>query len=394
MLNGDAVAAIDDSDFKQVCELVVELMQQFAVPGVAVGILHGEQEHVAGFGVTSIENPLPITAATLFQIGSITKTFTATAIMRLVDMGKLDLNVPVRTYLPNLRLADESVAERVTLRHLLTHTGGWEGEFAGHFGDEADALATAVATFAELPQMTPLGEVFSYSRAGFCLAGRVIEVVAGKSYEAAMKELVFDPLGLNHSYFFATDVIMQRFAVGHAVEDNHAVVAVPWAVGREVHPAGGIVCNILDLLRYAQFHMGVGCAPDGTRLLSEKSLRMMHAPQHRTSRNEAVGLSWFIETVDGVKLIQHGGGTHGQTAFFASAPDQRWAMAVLTNSDDADAVGKALMAFAKARYLGITHAEPQLLTLTRTQLERYVGCYDTGAVCCTCLLQGMTSFCK
>src|SRR5262245_3298695 len=103
-------------------------MDRFRVPGVAVGVLHDGQESIEGFGVTSVEDPLPVDATALFQIGSITKTFTATAVMRLVEQGKLDLDVPFRTYLPDLWLVDESVAARVTLRHALTHVAGWPGD--------------------------------------------------------------------------------------------------------------------------------------------------------------------------------------------------------------------------------------------------------------------------
>src|SRR6266545_2698458 len=99
------------------------------VPGVALGVWHEGDEHAAGVGVTSVENPLEIDADTLFQVGSITKTVTASVAMRLVEQGELDLDAPARTYLPRFRLADEDVATRVTMRHLLTHTGGWVGDY-------------------------------------------------------------------------------------------------------------------------------------------------------------------------------------------------------------------------------------------------------------------------
>src|SRR5260370_734986 len=113
--------------FEAIVDAVRGAMEETETPGAAVGMWHRGEEHVAGLGVTSVENPLDVTADTLFQIGSITKTFTATTAMALVEQGKLDLDSPVRTYLPELRLADEGVAERVTMRHLLTHMGGLGG---------------------------------------------------------------------------------------------------------------------------------------------------------------------------------------------------------------------------------------------------------------------------
>src|SRR5262245_28225405 len=113
-----------DDRFDELSTLVERRMDEVGVPGVALGVLSGGEVRAAGFGVTSVEHPLEVTPQTLYQIGSITKTITATIVMRMVEDGALDLDAPVRRYLPDLRLADEDVAEAVTMRHLLTHTGG------------------------------------------------------------------------------------------------------------------------------------------------------------------------------------------------------------------------------------------------------------------------------
>ena len=128
--------------------LVEEKQAEDAIPGVALGILSGDEEARAGFGVTSVENPLPVTAETLFQVGSITKTFLGTLVMRLAQQGKLDLDVPVRTYVPQLRLRSADATARVTLRHCLTHTAGWFGDHFEDFGWGDDALARYVAFMA------------------------------------------------------------------------------------------------------------------------------------------------------------------------------------------------------------------------------------------------------
>src|SRR5438105_1651274 len=137
------------------------------VPGVALGLLLDDVEHTAGFGVTNLDNPLPVDEDTLFQVGSITKTFTATAVMRLVDEGRLDLDRPVQIYLPDFRLAEPNVAATVTTRHLLTHTAGWIGDFFSDTGRGDDALARYVVEMADLEQLTPPGGVYSYCNAGF-----------------------------------------------------------------------------------------------------------------------------------------------------------------------------------------------------------------------------------
>jgi CubicO group peptidase (beta-lactamase class C family) len=252
---------IADPDFRQLGEYIVGRMQEYHVPGVAAAVLRDGQEYTAGFGITNVEAPVPVDANTLFQIGSITKTFTATVALRLMEAGKLDLDAPIRKYLPDLKLRDEAAAAGATLRHLFSHTGGWLGDYFDDTGSGDDALTKIVANMAELPQFTPLGETFSYNNAGFYLAGHVIETITGKSYEANVKELVFDPLGMDNSFFYANDAISRRVAVGHSVHDGKPVVARPWALARAAHAAGGIASTVTDMLKYARFQLGTAPHP-------------------------------------------------------------------------------------------------------------------------------------
>jgi CubicO group peptidase (beta-lactamase class C family) len=383
----DALHRIADASFRAVCAQVVGSMDRLGVPGVAVGVLHGDEEYIAGFGVTSVEHPLPVTEDTLFQIGSITKTFTATALFRLVELGKLALDVPLRTYLPDLRLKDEAVTAQVTLRHILTHTGGWQGDYYHEFGQGDDALAKLVGKMAELPQLSPLGAVWSYSNSGFYLAGRIIEVATGKNYEAALKELVLEPLGLTMSFFLAQDVITHRFAVGHELVDKQPKVVRPWAVPRAVAPVGGIVCNIKDLFRYARFHMGDGTAPDGARLLSQESLALMQTPLYPASGAEWIGLNWFITTVNGERIIRHGGGTNGQAAELKMVPAEKFAIAVLANSDTGPGLCGEISKAALKQFLGIALPEAVPLDLPEERLIPYIGRYDAPAIACEVTLR-------
>src|SRR5919108_4145309 len=121
-----------------------EAMRKTGTPGVAVGILLAGRAYGGGFGITSIAAPAPVDEQTLFQIGSTSKTFTATAVLRLVERGDLDLDAPVRRYLRDLRLKDPQVARTVTLRHLLTHTAGWVGDYFADTGRGDDALARVI----------------------------------------------------------------------------------------------------------------------------------------------------------------------------------------------------------------------------------------------------------
>jgi CubicO group peptidase (beta-lactamase class C family) len=343
-------------------------MGRFGVPGVAVGIIHGDGEEVGGFGVTSLENPLPVDGETLFQIGSITKTYTATAAMRLVEDGRLSLDDPIRSYLPDLRLADERSARALTMRHLLTHTGGWQGDYFEPLGPGDDALAQMVARLDRLEQLTPLGEVWSYNNAGFYIAGRVIEVLTGRPFELSLRELVLEPLGLEESFFFAQDVLTYRFAVGH---DRRGAVLRAWSVGRPAAPAGGLVSSLSDLLTYARLQW----APNG--FLSRASLAEMRRPHAEVGRSkgDAIGLGWFLLEDDGHSFVTHSGATNGQMALLVVAPKERFALAVLTNHDDGRAVNKAVRTEVLRSLLDINPPDDNYPQPSPAELVEYVGDY-------------------
>jgi CubicO group peptidase (beta-lactamase class C family) len=353
-------------------------MADLRVPGAAVGILQAGRELAAGFGVTNVNHPLAVDADTLFQIGSISKTFAGTAAMRLVDRGVLDLDAPVRTYLPDFKLADEAVAARVTLRHLFTHTGGWVGDYFEHTGFGADALERIVAKLASLPQLTPLGEVYTYSNSGFFVAGRVIEVVTGLSYERAIQSLVLESLGMKMSFFrhFATEFIVHRVAAGHEVRPTGPEVIRPWSRSRSAAPSGGIVSTARDMLRYARFHLGDGSTPSGEQVLRPETMALMQSPRFPTdSMGGAVGITWMIGEVGGTKVVRHGGSTFGQRASLVLVPSRDFAIVVLTNADRGEALTGRVTRWALEHYLGL--ADPPLVPLPRSvvELTPYVGRY-------------------
>jgi len=365
------------ADFSLLRAQVVEAMQRYHVPGVAVGVIHEGRDKTAGFGVTNANHPLEVTPDTLFQVGSTTKTVTATATMRLIERGLLDLEAPLRAYLPELRLADEEVAARVTLRHLFTHTAGWEGDYFDDTGAGDDALAIIVSRMVDLAQLTPLGAVFSYNNAGFYLAGRVIERVTGQTYEAAIQELVLAPLGMARSFFFAQDVITDRVAVGHRVEEDRPVVQREWALARAAHPAGGLISSVEDQLRYAHFHMGDGTAADGTRVLSPASMALMQSPLAPAGPSvDALGVTWMLRDVARTRLVQHGGTTNGQLSAFVMAPARGFAITVLTNADRGGQLHHDITAWALRHYLGVVETEPARLDLPADKLAAFVGRYN------------------
>ncbi|MGH2757883.1 MAG: serine hydrolase domain-containing protein, partial [Actinomycetota bacterium] len=367
---------------KQLLAQVEEIASRLEVPGVAVGVLSGGEEHYAFHGVTSIENPLPIDENTLFQFGSTGKTFTATAVLRLVDQGKVRLDEKVRTYVPELKLKDESVARDVTVLHLLNHTAGWQGDLLTKTGDGDDALEKYVALMAKIEQVTPLGKAASYNNAALSVAGRIIEKVTGKTYEAAMKELIFEPLGLEHCFFFTNDIMTRRFAAGHSQDPDGTIkVTRPWAMARGNSPAGGISSNSGDLIKWARFHLGDGRSADGTRVLSDELLEKMKEPTFEmpgSALGDAVGISWLLRDVEGVRIVSHGGDTIGHHSDFVMVPERDFAISTLTNcGPNGNQFNDEIVKWALQSYIGVEDKDPEPIRLEADKLEQYAGMYET-----------------
>ena len=176
-----------------------ELAKELEVPGASVGVLIDGEEHYAFTGATCTEHSLPVDASTLFQFGSTGKTYTATALLRLEEQGLVDLDAPVRTYVPELVLKDDDVACRVTVLQLLNHTAGWEGDLMTDTGAGDDALEKYVGLMADIQQVAPLGSSVSYNNASLSLAGRIIEKVTGSTFEKAIGDLLLTPLGMTNT---------------------------------------------------------------------------------------------------------------------------------------------------------------------------------------------------
>ncbi len=350
--------------FDEIVETAREAAAAADVPGAALGVLGARKEELAAFGVTSVEHPLPVTPETYFQVGSITKTFTGTVAVALAAEGLLDLDEPVRAYIPELRLGDEAAAAGATMRHLLTHMGGWEGDFFDDPGRGDDALALMVARLTVLPQVVPLGTLWSYNNAGFYIAGRVLEVLARAPFERVVQDRLLGPLALEHSHFFPEDVMTYRFAVGHHTTETGTTVARPWPLARAANAAGGLISTVGDLLRWARFHL----AGDPPWLAS------MREPQVEIRAGESMGLTWHLSEVQGLQLFGHDGGTLGQISRLLVAPEAGRALAVLTNSNrGGEVTAAAERAFLSQ--LGVERPEPVALALAPDALAAYAGRY-------------------
>ena len=373
-----STARIQDPKFKKIAQKIVSEMKRLHVPGVAIGIWQDGKEYAEGFGVTSLEHPLPVTADTLFQTGSISKTFTGTMLMQLVEQGKVDLDAPVKKYLKDFKLRDKDVTQKVTVRHLLTHMGGWVGDYFNDFGNGDDALDKMVRDIAKLPQIQPMGTIWSYNNTGFNVASRIIEVITQKPYEQAAQEMLFDPLGLKMSFFYPSDLLFtHRFVVGHQKVKNKVQVARPWAIGRAGNGVGGVVSTVRDLLKYARFHMSNG----KKNVITGKSLRAMRVPQVDAGPRGLMGITWFIRKVGDLTTYSHGGATHGQKALFCVIPEKKFALAILTNSDEGGIINNGILSYALELYFHAKSKLPEPIETPAKELKQFAGRYKIGTEC-------------
>jgi CubicO group peptidase (beta-lactamase class C family) len=325
--------------YRELDARIERAMKQLGIPGAAVGLIHGGRQYVRGYGVTNTEYPQPVDADTLFRIGSTTKTFTGTALMQLVQAGRVRLDAPVRRYLPGFSVADRAASRKVTVRNLVQHCPGWVGDDIQDFGGGTDAIRRYVTSMTRLPQQAPPGELFAYNDSALVLTGRIIEVVTGRPYETVIADDVLAPLALAHTGFFTDQMIGMKFAASHVVA-NGRILPDPeiWPVPRSINPTGGLISSVSDQLRWARFHMGDGRAPGGgRRLLARRALKAMQSNPGPggtlLDELEGMGITWMLRpTAEGDRIVQHGGNWPGQSSGFMMVPSRGFAITLLTNS--------------------------------------------------------------
>jgi CubicO group peptidase (beta-lactamase class C family) len=366
-------------------EKLPELLRKYHVPGAAWAVAQGDQVIDGAVGLLSKATGVEATADSVFQIGSITKLWTSTLVMQLADEGRVDLDQPVRAYLPEFRVADEVASAVITVRQLLNHTAGFEGDIFTDTGVGDDCLEKYVATLGGTPQLFPPGEQFSYNNAGYCLLGRLVEVLRGKPYDVCLREHLITPLGLTHTATGPYEAIMFRAAMGHIQPEpgGDYVPAPIWAMARSNAPAGSMLAmRPRDLVAFARMHLEDGVAADGTQVLAAGTAARMTAREVGLPELGLMGTSWGLgferfDTPAGT-IVGHDGSTIGQGAFLRMVREAGLAVALLTNGGDTvslyrDVVGHVLGELSDVALpaLPVPPVEPQ-----RIDAGRYIGTYS------------------
>ena len=362
-------------------DFVETMATELAIPGVAAGVVSNGDELYACHGATSTENPLPVDKDTMFLMGSISKTYTATAVMRLVARGQVDLAAPVRRYVPELHLKDERVAVEMTVLNLLNHTSGMSMGLIVDTGEGDDALERYVSSLTALDLIAMPGQRTSYSSAGYNLAGRIVEKVTDMTFEQAVASLVFEPVGLKHSFYARDDVMTRRFSVGHNVgEDGQLSIARLWRRSRGDNPSGGIASSVSDQLRWARFQLGdvgVGALP----LDMLEQMRQPTAELRGSNMGHAVGVGWFLRDIDGVRAIGHGGSANGQFAELLVVPERGFAVVSVSNAGPRGIpFNQAVIRWALESYLGLIDRDPEPMPYDEARAGDLLGAYENDVM--------------
>ncbi|PVE93339.1 serine hydrolase domain-containing protein [Microbacterium sp. TPD7012] len=368
-------------------ENLAELIAADNVPAASVGILAGGEVFTAAAGILNKNTGVEADVDSVFQIGSITKTWTTTLIMQLVDEGLLDLDAPVRDTVPAFTIADDAAASAITTRQLLSHVSGFEGDLFIDTGVGDDCVEKYLAAIADAPQLFAPGERFSYNNAAFVVLGRIIEVLRDKPFDRALHEHLAGPLKLTHVATDASQAIMFRAALGHIpVEGSDVPEPAPvWSLVRSNAPAGSMLAmTARDLLGFARMHIDGGTGPDGTQVLSAESVRAMQERQVELPdlglMGNAWGLGWEIFDWEGGPVVGHDGGTIGQSAFLRIVPGTGVAVVILTNGGSPVSLYATLMTKILGEIAGVTMPALPVPpdSPVDVDLERILGTYSSS----------------
>lgn len=321
---------------------VNELLKQWNLPGVSVALVeNGQTILCGGYGSRDLKAGLEMTKKTRLPIGSVTKSFTSAALGMLADEGKLDWDKPVCSYIPWLKLADPVAEKRVTARDLMCHRSGVAKYDAHAVFCTKDSRKEMVEDLQYLQFSADLRTTLQYSNQMVMLAGYLVEVLSGKSWEEFVQERILDELGMEETTFFVEKIEeFDDYSRGYVFTGTDQL-QTEYLPLRGVNPAGGIVSTAEDMAKYLQFQLSDGTW-NGKRLISGENLRMTHTPQmigtpyfwrfdEVTETN--YGLGWFTDLYRGTRMVSHGGNTLGFSSLVTLLPEKNFGIALLTNGN-------------------------------------------------------------
>ncbi len=315
---------------------IPKLMAEQKVPGLALAVVDADRVlWNEGFGYSDTDGKIAVTPDTLFSAQSMSKNFTAAAVLVAVQEGLVSLDEPITKYLPGFTVNSrfEPRPERkMTLRLLLSHRAGFthEAPIGNNYDGDSASFEQHIKSVSQTWLRFPVGQRYSYSNLGVDLAGYILQVRSGMPFPQYMKKKLLDPLGMTASSFDMEYVKRSPRAIGHDASLPQLPVEVPMV------PAGGLYTNARELARYVQFHLNGGKL-GGKALIQEKLLRQMYEiPARGPRQTDGYGLGIAVRRKYGSTCLTHGGGGFGFLANMIWCPEFGLGIVLLTNSSDHD----------------------------------------------------------
>ncbi|HLM20989.1 MAG TPA: serine hydrolase domain-containing protein [Propionibacteriaceae bacterium] len=326
--------AAGSPDFVAIDAYLDREMRELRIPGLALGIVHDDEiVHLQAFGVADASGRA-VTPQTPFILASASKSFTALAIMQLVEDGKVDLDAPVVTYLPSFSVGDESASTTITLRHLLNHTSGLSEDTAYEpmlSNDMSDsALSERVKALSDAELVHRPGEAFEYTDANYDTLGLIVEKVSGQSYEASIRERIFTPLGMSRSFTDQTEARQSGLASGHRSWFGFPrSFDAPYS--RAAMPSSYLISSAEDVTHFLIGQLNGGTY-DAASVLSPAGIAAMHQPAVREGdRDIFYGMGWESRTLAGVPVVRHKGTNANFYADMVLDKEGGWGVVILAN---------------------------------------------------------------
>jgi len=309
-------------------------VEVLGLPGLTAAVADMDSVlYSSAFGVRSLETGDPLEPENLFHFASVSKPFVATAIVQLVEQGKIDLDAPVTEYLPYFKLADDRYRE-ITIRHMLDHSSGmtdvedYEWDKPQFDDGAAERFVRSLAT--EKMIFTP-GEDAQYSNMAFDTLGDVIAKVSGMSFDAYVKTQILDPLQMTESNFLFPETSEALRTTPH-VWDRGPVVSEIYPYNRRHAPSSTLNSSVVEMTHWIQANLRRG-ERNGTRILNPESYDLLWAASSQFGENVSVGLSWFLREYDGRRLVSHGGGDTGYVSYIQLMPEEGLGIVLASNYD-------------------------------------------------------------
>lgn len=356
-----------------------DALAEHGVPGAVVGVLCGDERLVVAGGLANVGSRVETTPDTLFQIGSISKVYTATLVLQLVHAGLVELDEPVRGALQEFRVRDDSATLTITPRQLLAHTSGIQGDHFLDVGRNPDALWRYVSTLEDVGQLHDPDDMFSYCNAGYGVLGRLVEEATGDHYARALQRRLLRPLALRHTVTQAEQAIVHRVAAGHHHGEDGTPVVAPWVLSRFNAPVGGIIASADDVLTFATMHLRGGRSPEQRQVVPAKAIaEMRNGEVEVPGTSDEWGLGWWLTRWGDTPVLGHDGDTAGQRAFLRVLPDLDAAIVVCTNSARGTPVADDLLRHVGETALGCAPTGPPdpLPVGEGPDPDRYAGTYE------------------